>query len=32
LCYELNKYGFQLPLDTLSENECAQALYDQLKA
>ena len=32
LCYELNKYGFQLPLDTLSEKECAQALYDQLKA
>ena len=32
LCYELNKCGFQLPLDTLSEKECAQALYDQLKA
>ena len=32
LCYELNKHGFQLPLDTLSEKHCAQALYDQLKA
>ena len=32
LCYELNKRGFELPLDRLSEKECAQALYDQLKA
>ncbi len=32
LCYELNKCGFDLPLDRLSEKECAQVLYDQLKA
>ena len=28
LCHELNKQGFNLPLDRLSETECAQALFD----
>ena len=32
LCYELNKHGFNLPLDRLTVEECAQALYDQIKA
>ena len=32
LCYELNKLGFNLPLDKLEETECAQALYNALKA
>ena len=32
LCYELKKEGFDLPLDRLSEKECAQALYDAVKA
>ena len=32
LCYELNKLGFELPLDRLEETECAQALYDAVKA
>ena len=32
LCHELNKCGFSLPLDTLDPNECAQVLYDVLKA
>jgi len=32
LCYELNKLGFRLPLDKLDEKECAQALYDFIKA
>ena len=32
LCYELNKLGFILPLDTLSTEQCAQALYDAVKA
>ncbi len=32
LCYELNKLGFDLPLDQLDEIECAQALYDAVKA
>ena len=32
LCYELNKEGFELPLDTLSVEQCAQALYDAVKA
>lgn len=32
LCWELNKYGFTLPLDRLDETECAQALYDAVKA
>ncbi len=32
LCYELNEHGFQLPLDRLDVEECAQALYDAVKA
>ena len=32
LCNELNKYGFNLPLDKLEADECAQALYDAIKA
>ena len=32
LCYELNKLGFNLPLDQLDEIECAQALYNAVKA
>ena len=32
LCYELNKHGFALPLERLNAEECAQALYDAVKA
>ena len=32
LCYELNKHGFILPLERLNAEECAQALYDAIKA
>ena len=32
LCWELNKQGFQLPLDQLEPEKCAQALYDLVKA
>ena len=32
LCYELNKMGFDLPLDRLNPEECAQALYEAIKA
>ena len=32
LCYELNREGFDLPLDRLSEKECAQALYNAVMA
>ena len=32
LCYELNREGFELPLDRLSEKECAQALFNAVKA
>ena len=32
LCYELNQHGFSLPLDNLNTEECAQALYDAIKA
>ena len=32
LCSLLNQQGFSLPLDRLSTEECAQALYDALKA
>ena len=32
LCWELNQLGFDLPLDRLDENQCAQALYDAVKA
>ena len=32
LCYELNNNGFRLPLDKFEADECAQALYDAIKA
>ena len=32
LCHELNKLGFELPLDKLDEKECAQALFNAVKA
>ena len=32
LCWELNRQGFDLPLDALEPEECAQALYNCLKA
>ena len=32
LCYALNKNGFTLPLERLNAEECAQALYDAIKA
>ena len=32
LCYELNKNGFELPLNNLEVDACAQALYDAIKA
>ena len=32
LCWELNKQGFELPLDKLEPEKCAQALCDLLKA
>ena len=32
LCYELNKLGYQLPLNTLDTEQCAQALYNAVKA
>jgi len=32
LCWELNKQGFDLPLDKLNPIDCAQALYDAVKA
>lgn len=32
LCWELNKKGFDLPLTELDPKECAQALYNWLKA
>ena len=32
LCWELNKRGFDLPLDRLESEDCAQMLYDWLKA
>ena len=32
LCWALNKEGFTLPLERLSIEECAQALYDAVKA
>lgn len=31
LCYELNKEGFDLPLDQLNTEECAQTLFAKLK-
>ena len=32
LCWALRQKGFDLPLDALNSEECAQALYDWLKA
>ena len=32
LCWELNKQGYNLPLDKLDPEECAQALYELVKA
>ncbi|MBR2937987.1 MAG: energy-coupling factor transporter ATPase [Oscillospiraceae bacterium] len=32
LCHDLNTQGFSLPLDSLDIEECAQVLYDVLKA
>ena len=32
LCWELNQLGFSLPLDKLSIEDCAQALYNAVKA
>lgn len=32
LCWELKQQGFDLPLDKLDPEECAQALYDWVKA
>ena len=32
LCRELNDCGFSLPLDRLNIEDCAQALYDSIKA
>ena len=32
LCYLLNQNGFDLPLERLNADECAQALYNELKA
>ena len=31
LCWELNKEGFNLPLERLNAEECAQTLYEVLK-
>ena len=31
LCFELNRLGFDLPLDQLNEDECAQTLYNAVK-
>ena len=32
LCWALNQQGYQLPLTTLEPEECAQVLYDWIKA
>ena len=32
LCWRLNQEGYDLPLDLLNPEECAQALYEYLKA
>jgi len=32
LCYLLNEQGWQLPLDKLNAEDCAQALYEKIKA
>ena len=31
LCWELNNLGFDLPLDKLSSDDCAQVIFDALK-
>ena len=31
LCWKLNRNGFELPLDCLDIEECAQTLYDAVK-
>jgi len=31
LCYTLNKLGYDMPLDRLSAEECAQILYEKVK-
>ena len=31
LCYTLNKLGYDMPLDKLSAEECAQILYEKVK-
>ena len=31
LCWELNKQGFELPLEQLNTEKCAQILYERLK-
>ncbi len=31
LCWELNKQGFELPLDSLDTEECAKTLYNAVK-
>ena len=31
LCWELNRHGFSLPLDTITVEECAQSLRDALE-
>ena len=32
LCWELNKQGFDLPLERLSAEECARTLYEAVSA
>jgi energy-coupling factor transport system ATP-binding protein len=32
LCWQLNQFGFRLPLTGLNAEECVQALYEELKA
>ena len=32
LCWKLNQEGFDLPLDKLNPEDCAQALYERIKA
>ena len=32
LCYLLNQNGFNMPLERLNAEECAQALYEEIKA
>jgi energy-coupling factor transport system ATP-binding protein len=31
LCYSLNKLGYDMPLDKLNAEECAQILYEKVK-